>query len=384
MAKPRRISKPRHTKAPPGPVALLRTSERSVLNRCRFQHHLTYTRQLKPKLEAPPLRFGTLIHKALELYYDPAKAKNRRPKPAATFERLYREDFERTTRELPDWRDDNDVWHSHLELGISMLDGYVEKWTDQDDEYITLAVEQTFQYPIILPAHLAVEEDERNDEAPTTYVGTLDRILYHQTSKRLLFGDYKTTKTDPTKTKYLALDEQAGAYWAIAPPWLRERAPAALRAAIRARVQELPPAVRKRVLTPEGDLRFQGILYDFLKKSLPDERPVNKDGYALNKDRTVSKQQPGPLYAREVVLRDEHDRAKVIERIYEDAVEIGRIRSGEMSHKKSPDKFHCQFCAFTDQCELEETGSDWKSYERATTRSWDPYAAHEIEDDEHN
>jgi hypothetical protein len=357
---------------------LLRTSERTVLNRCHFQHDLTYTRHLKPKLEAPALRFGTLIHQALENYYDP-KTRNS-DHPALTFERLYEWEVERTTREIPDWRDENDVWHDHKSLGTAMLEGYVDRWQQQDAEYQTLAVEQTFQYPIIIPPGF----DPLPPLAPRMYVGTFDRILLHKPTRRLYLGDYKTTKNDPTKTKHLTLDEQAGAYWAFAPLWLAERAPAALQAQIRRKVARLPANTRKRILSDDGTLRFAGILYDFLAKKLPDTRPVNKDGQSLNKDRTVSKQQPTARYHREPVYRDEHDRRAVIERIYWNAVTIGQLRAGEMEVVKSPDRFHCMMCPFNDQCELHETGADWRAYEKATTRVWDPYDAHAIEDDEHD
>ena len=361
---------------------MLRTSERSVLNRCRFQHDLSYTHYLKPRIEAPPLRFGTLVHQALEVYYTPHGSRRRKPPehPAATFEKLYAAELERTARELPNWRDDDDVWHTHLQLGIVMLEGYVDRWLEQDKEYVTLATEQTFQYPIIIPSG----EPPLPSLAPRIYVGTFDRVLFHRPTKRLLLGDFKTTKDNPlSRAKHLTLDEQAGAYWAYAPLWLREAAPEALQAQIRRRVRALPPVQRRAAMDAQGNLKFDGILYDFLSKRLADDRPLNRDGQALNKDGTISKRQPAPRYHRELVFRDEHDRREVMQRIYEDAIEIGQLRSGELAVKKSPDQFHCMMCPFTDQCELHETGADWRSYQKATTFTYDPYSAHAITEDEH-
>jgi PD-(D/E)XK nuclease superfamily len=365
---------------------LLRTSERLMFNRCRWQHDMAYTRRLQPKRAAPALRFGTLIHRALELHYQPrpVQSKRKRPSLPALFEIEYHRELAQTQEDWPNWRDDNDEWHTFLALGVAMLTGYAERWAEQDKEYITLATEQTFQYPIIQPEQSLKAGELMPATSPTTYVGTLDRVLYHRPTRRLLFGDYKTTGTDPTKVSHLALDDQAGAYWAIAPAWLAHGAPDALRRRIDRRVQALPASARRAVLDREtGMLRFDGILYDFLYKRLPDERPKNKDHQSLNQDGSISKMQPLPLFHRETVYRDAADRKQVIQRIYDDAAEIGAVRAGSMRLKKSPDMYHCRFCAYRDICELHETGSDWQAMADVTMHTWNPYDAHEITDAAH-
>lgn len=358
----------------------LRTSERTMFNRCRWQHHMSYNLHLKPRREAPALRFGTLIHASLERYYTPVVKGRKRIHPATTFEILYHEEIAKTLADWPQWRDENDEWHDYLALGMTMLKGYVDRWEDQDAEYLTLATEQTFQSPI---NHPGMGDDLYPAMSPRIYVGTFDRVLYHKPTRRLLLGDFKTTKSDPTKVGHLALDEQAGAYWAIAPLWLHESAPAALQAKIARRLRALPPSVRKHVVNDDGQLRFDGILYDFMRKGLPDERPTNAEGHYLNKDGSVSKIQPAPLFHRETVYRDAADRERVLERVWQDAVEIGEVRAGLMALKKSPDFFHCQMCSYKDICELHETGSDWEAMAKSTMTTWNPYSAHALEDDAH-
>lgn len=394
----------------------LRTSERSNLNRCRQRWSWGYNDLLRPRREAPALRFGTLIHRALEHYYGPKNQARRKPiHPARTFARLFDEELEQTQKEWLQWRDEDDEWHTYRELGIAMLKGYLEEFGPRDEEYIVLAVEQRFQIPIVVPKGSVA----LTYPSPTLYVGTFDRVLYHLPSRRLLFGDYKTTKNDPTKTKHLNLDEQAGAYWAYGPLWLATEAAAPLRRHMAAAVAHLPASHRRAV----EELRFDGILYDFLKKDLPDDRPVNEEGYAVNKpkkevlvakckkeglpweglrvdemidviDQTfgegwahrylgeVSKKQPGPLFHREIAFRDEADRVNVMKRIYEDAHEIGLMRTGKLAIKKSPDRFICIGCPFIDQCELHETGADWEAFRDAIMEQWDPYATYEIDADE--
>lgn len=354
----------------------LRTSERGALNRCRQRWDWAYNLRLEPLREKPALRFGTLIHKALEHYWSPKNQARRKPiHPARTFLRLFDEELEATEKEWEKWRDEDDEWHTYRELGEVMLVGYMNKWREQDKEYLVLAVEQRFYTKIFVPPGCP----PLVAPSPTTYVGTLDKIMYHLPSRRLLFGDYKTTSTDPTKTSHLALDEQAGSYWALGPQWLATQAPRPLRTHIRSVAAQLPPQHRKAI----EEFRFDGILYDFLKKDLPDDRPTNDEGYALNKDGSVSKKQPGPLFHREIVYRDEGDRQNVLQRIYEDAKEIGMLRRGDLAIKKSPDRFICIGCQFIELCELHETqASGWKEFQKAMYHVWDPYTTYNIDADE--
>lgn len=357
----------------------LRTSERGNLNRCRQRWDWGYNDQLRLRQEKPALRFGTLIHGALEHFYGDQNQARRRPiHPAKTFVRLYEEELEETRKQWTKWKDEDDEWHTYLELGQVMLEGYLEHWRHSshynDKEYIVLAVEQRFATPIRVPrgeAPLAAP-------SPTVYVGTVDRILYHLPSHRLLFGDYKTTKTDPTKNSHLNLDEQAGAYWALGPLWLAQESPIALRKEIMAKVANLSPQHRRAV----EEFRFDGIMYDFLKKDLPDDRPTNDEGYSLNQNGSVSKRQQGPLFHREPVFRDAGDRRNVLRRIYEDAKEIGMMRRGELAVKKSPDRFICIGCPFIDMCEVHETGSDWEAMRDGLYVKWDPYSTYYIDWDE--
>jgi hypothetical protein len=375
---------------------LLRTSERNMFNRCRWQHGYAYAQRLKPNMESAPLRFGTLIHRALEDYYmTPVERRRRKlPREAAapsdTFLKMYDAEVARTQREIRGWNEDDRQWEELRDVGMFMLNEYVKRYAGDPTEWVTLATEQTFRYPIVTPTGA----DPLPSMSPTVYVGTFDRVLYNRRSHTLWLGDYKTTKSDPTKVSHLVLDEQAGAYWAFAPPWLVESAPAALQAQIRRQLRHLPPSVRDRVVDDDGQLKFAGILYDFMRKPTlgtierdygtgPKRRKQDENGHYLNRDGSVSKQQPLPLFHREHVYRDEYDRAHVIERIYHNAVEIGLIRAGEIELTKSPDMFHCRMCAYNDMCELHETGGDWIAYRDATTHKWDPYNAHAIENEAH-
>lgn len=372
IAVPRRVARASQVIAYPD---TLRTSERGTLNRCRQRWSWSYNDRLRLKREAPALRFGTLIHRALEHYYGDQNQARRRPiHPAKTFLRLFDEELEETQKTWSKWKDEDDEWHTYRHLGEVMLEGYVNHFGPTDNEYLVLAVEQRFATPIRIPRG----EPALVAPSPVTYVGTLDRILYHLPTRRLLFGDYKTTKNDPTKNAHLALDEQAGAYWAYGPDWLLHEAPLALRKQIFSKVQHLPKSHRKAI----EEFHFDGIMYDFLQKKLPDDRPTNAQGYALNQDGSVSKRQQGPLFGREPAFRDAGDRRRVLRRIYEDAKEIGMMRQGQLAIKKSPDRFICIGCPFIDMCELHEGQHDWEAFRDGMYEDWDPYSTYYVDWDE--
>lgn len=348
-------------KQPPLPERQIRTSERSAWNRCRAHWHWAFVDRLKPIDEDPALRFGTLIHKALEARYPPGI--RRGPKPAETFERL----FDQQIKDAYDkwgFRDDDDEWHEAKELGVEMLENYIKEY-GRDEEWKVLGSEMTFQVPVFAVCEdgrwRAPEEGEQG-ELMFTYVGTMDSVWENRMDGGVWIGDYKTTKGDPTKVQHLALDEQATAYWTWGVDWL----------------------VEKGHIKPKQREHLNGMMYTMLRKAKADHRQRNADGLCLNKDGSVSKQQPLPLFHREPVYRSESEREKARRRAIQQAAEIIGAESGRVAVYKQPGsgpQSHCIWCPYRDICELHETGNDWEAMRDATMTVWDPYAAHEIEEE---
>ena len=106
-------------------LPMLRTSERKAYNRCRQAWWWEYVEHWKPKDERKALTFGTLIHKALEVYMPPGR--KRGPHPSLTFEAEYQKHIAAGGLGLGK-KDDDGEWMNGLELGIAMLNGYVEQW----------------------------------------------------------------------------------------------------------------------------------------------------------------------------------------------------------------------------------------------------------------
>lgn len=325
----------------------IRTSERLAFTNCPQQWEWSYVDRLKPNTPAPALRFGTLVHGALEAFYKPGI--KRGPRPHITFEKLY--EAELKTQRKFGFKDDDGTWNDAGELGVAMMKRYYEHWS-KDEQWEVLACEFPFHYPV----------RNKNGRVLFTYVGVLDLVVRDRRLDFVGLVDHKTTTKDPTKiTKALMLDEQSGSYWRYGV--------AALRA--------------QRWLKPRQ--RLNGILFNFIRKAVPDpDKNYNEAGQVLNKDGTISKRQPPPFFHREPVYRDEVDGAMLDTRVRAQARRMRRMRLGVEEVYKTPGTLtnpHCSWCPFADMCELHETGQDWEEFKRLTMSTWEPYAQHEIYED---
>ena len=329
-------------------LPLLRTSERSEFGRCRWAWDNAYVKQIKPMLAAPPLRFGSLVHEALRVYYK--KGIKRGAHPAITFAKLYETELKEVGK--LGFTDEDGVWADAATLGEAMLNGYVDHY-GADSAIRVLAVELPFRTPVLHP---------RTGKPWFMYAGVIDLVAENRETKFTGLMDHKTTKNRPDKgLEYLNLDEQAGAYWRYGRQALYDLG-----------------LLRQ-------DTELNGIIFNFLQKKMPDEREVDAEGYALNKDGTRSKQQPGPLFYRHTVWRNDAEGERVHQRVLEQFREMQLARRGKLAVYKTPGHIMsgmCQMCGFRDMCELHESGADWKSVRDATMAAWDPYAEHEIMDAE--
>lgn len=304
-------------------------SELSSFGACRFQWYWTYVRRLKPKIAAPPLRFGTLIHKGLQEYYKPGRVRG--PNPVLTFEREYERELKEQVR--MGFKDEDGTWHDAAELGADMLKSYLGHWGD-DDEYEVIATEQKFETPI---------KDE-SGKLMGVYVGVLDMIWRHLPTGVLEVVDHKAVKT--IDTKFLRLDTQSGNYWTFGSPWL----------------------ISKGLISSANELGT--ICFNFLRKALKDKRKykINKRGEKvyLNADGTPSKKQPAEFFVRQPDPRSNRQREVREQMVRAQLHELKLARDGELEIYKTPSKFVCMFCPVRDICEIHEHGGDFEELARMT------------------
>jgi hypothetical protein len=365
----------------------VRTSERTQFTKCRQSWWWSYKEQRKPnEAFSHPLIFGDMIHRALAEYYVPETRKERRrgPHPSQTFHRIYNE-MDRRAKDFNIHVDD-ERWVNTLELGVAMLEGYIDKWKDEDEDILVLYPEMPFQLDL---------DDPDTGEYLCTYVGTTDSLVMRMSTRQVGLLEHKTAAT--ISTSHLFIDEQASTYWTLIPEWL----------------------LRNEIF-PRGKMpEFSFMLYNYLRKGMPEDRPVNDQGQALNKPTKedlvqalaakgvsavsgkptakltkealetycatvgidpekcgqVSKQQPPPLFHREMVYRGDFERQMTFERIVQQVREMNLVRRGKMPHYKAPSK-DCSWCEWRDLCELHETGNDWRELRKYTTHKWEPYRDH--------
>lgn len=359
---------------------MLRTSERGTFKRCRWKWWQEFEELRKPLTDAPPLRFGTLIHLSLADYYK--KGTRRGPHPAASFRKHY--DAECKEQETFGFKaTDDDKWVEAGTVGEAMMNHYVERY-GKDDEWEVIVTEQTFQQLVYHPDSYDPNhppEAQQNAEPWFWYVGTIDGIWRNRRTGKLSIVDHKTAKS--ISVMYLSLDAQATAYWTWGLDWIYQNG----------------------LLSPRE--RPAGMLYNHLRKAVPDERPfdlVNGKKIYLNKPTakelkehgadfrgSYSKTQPAPYFARTPIYRDFDERENARAQVLAEFRDMEAIRGeGERdgtspppeSAYKNQGQFTCPGCWAFDICELHEMGADWGEMRAISTKTWEPYAAHEIYADE--
>lgn len=356
-------------------VPFLRTSERRDFKRCQYRWWWAWRQGLRSPEPDLKLWFGTGIHLALAHYYGRHGFK-RNKDMVEVFRAFVADDikFIRSTR-TGEWDDSEFVEAG--KLGEIMLAGYMEEYGG-DPDWEVIYVEHPFQ--INIPTL-------DGNGVLVVYAGTFDGVIRHRVTGKVYLLEHKTAAT--VTLGHLQMDDQAGSYWAVATQTLRADG----------------------VLGPKE--RIHGIIYNFLRKALPDDRPRNADGYYCNKPKKddyvqqlraagvegvltaslpvleelaarhsitvlgeVSKVQPKPLYVRHTVERTARERQTQIQRIQGEAVQMDLIRSGAIKPSKNPTRDCSWDCQFHNMCELHEMQAGWEEFRDDVLVVRDPYADH--------
>lgn len=188
-------------------------------------------------------------------------------------------------------------------------------------------------------------------------------LVFRDRHKRVWLMEHKTAKS--IRTEHLPIDNQARPYGVMAEPSLR------------------------KLGLIKGSEEFAGILYNYLRKGLPDLRPTNQKGQQLNKDGSVSKRQSIPLFFRKPIRMTRKAKIITLRRIQQDAIVLTRlteaIHNGDVDPMMIPKVPHhsCpKICPFFAMCVAEEEGTDIRLMERALYIRRDPYVYEEESTDE--
>lgn len=323
-------------------VPMLRTSERRDFKRCPQRWAWAYLEGLAPLRDANPLWFGQGIHIALAEWY--LQGKKRGPHPAETWEAFCADE----QRYIPtQYEDDEKEFVDAKELGTSMMNEYVKLY-GKDKRWNVIATEQTFRLLIADPRYKP--EPGGKLKALVRYVGTFDGVYRDEATGEIFLMEHKTAAG--IQTHHLPLDDQAGSYWYVATRVLRKQG----------------------LIGPRESIA--GIMYNFMRKALPDDRPQNERGEFLNKDGSVSKRQPPPYFLREPVWRSAGERKTMEGRVQDEAIIMQEMRDGRLPLIKNPTRDCNWDCSFYRMCLLHEAGSDFQEYKEAAYKERDPYGDH--------
>jgi len=350
------------------PIPLVRNSEREDFNRCHQWWWWRWQMGLVPAMpKQDALWFGTGWHLVWAEYYTPPPGKDgftRSDKnPHDTWDEFTKDAYV-SIAAFPYFDEDAEQeWVDAVALGHSMIDGQLAKW-NSDPGWEVLMPEQRFKakipfntrqqgMPLSHWVNLGYARGANAGGYIAEAVGTMDLPIRDHTDGKgtITILDWKTTR-DARNMKSMNKDNQFGTYIAVTTGFLR-----------------------KHGLIHEDEAVERGII-SFARKAKPDDRPQNELGQYLNKDGSVSQRQGLPRYWREVVQRNKANRLRQVARIADDVEHMQAIRSGVMPITKSPAD-HCNWCPFTDLCDIDEDGGDVQGYIHDVFKVEDPYADHQ-------
>lgn len=388
-------------------VPLIRNSERSDFKTCPAKWDWRWNQGLVP---AHPMRdarwFGTCWHLVWAEVYTPPEGKDGFTRaevdPHEVWDQATRKSYATVSGQPYFGEDDEREFFDAVKLGHAMIDGQLKLW-NLDPGWEVLMPEQRFKAnipfnkkqqkkPFSYWYNLGYPRGSCSGGFIATSVGTFDMPILDHTSGRPVptIVDWKTINKR-INSKQANKDDQIGTYIGVATGFARAAG-----------------------LIPQ-DMAFEHFMFSFARKAMPpDPDKVDENGRFRNLPQiadykaalipkvfteddlkgygkteltalaakagikvygAVSKNQGAPLFWREPVRRNKANRLRQISRIADDAEAIAAVRAGIAPILKSPGE-HCNWCDFSDLCDIDEDGGDTDDFIRNVFKFSDPYADH--------
>lgn len=289
------------------PEHIVSWSEIDTARQCPHKHVLSYQERWRKDSSSPALNRGTSWHTMMEVWYDRTKPEDVRRQEIYEFCNQHRD---------PSFRGSED------DLLWWMFEGYADHYGDDSrNGWKIVAIELPFQVPLRYPA-----ADGNGRRSRIHIKGKIDLIVLW--NGRLWVVDHKTCARLPTD-KELALDDQFGLY-----SW-------AMRQLGRPIFGSLHNAVRT-------------------KMPAPDSRPVDDQGRSLNKDGSVSKQQPAGSTPADRFKRTLMNRTDMeLITVANEAFETMHTLYYKGQTERHPNSDTCKWrCDYTETCLAGRKGQD--------------------------
>lgn len=327
------------------PSVLIRSHEIMNFKRCPKMWFWKWRMGLVPKEKSfGALDLGTWIHDAFAHWYSKSGKRRTMAGLVWCFDHFALKALDSAPANTP--QHVLDKAHELYTLGRAMLTAYAEQYQgDKDWEIIGAEIP------------LEIEITDQYGQSVGTYRMKLDLVIRDRTTGKIWIIEHKTAKA--IRVEHLSIDGQARPYGALAELAMK----------------------RAGILKPKETV--EGILYNFLRKAMPDVRETNSEGLALNKDGSVSARQPSPLFKRHPVKLTTKAKRVALERIRLDVIEImgtrfmlhrAKDREQMVSRISKTSHWSCpRFCEYFTMCELEEQGGDIRQLQRGMFIRRDPY-----------
>lgn len=348
---------------------MVRTSERGVFKRCPQRWWWSSVEGLAPKEPSKALWFGSNWHAVMADYY---QLGTKRSKDYIDLWRSLCDGEEGDGLYLPA-HEYGEEWVEARTMGESMLTEYVKEY--QGDKHWDV-IQTEMVGSVMIPTWDGTDKFQYNF--------TFDGVYRDKNSRKIKLMEHKTAKA--ISISHLTLDDQGLSYWAVAGTILR----------------------KKGVLKPKEQIR--AIEYNFVKKGLPDTRPVGPDGQRRNKPTKpqylealgindpkgwtvekleheaqrrkvvvhgdISKNQPPPMFKRHQVLHTPSERAETIDQIKREHAVMEGMRRGDIPVFKTPDSSCSWQCPFFTMCELQQARGDVDEFAKAVYVKRDAHAVY--------
>lgn len=318
-----------------------RRRHKRCLRQWDLQSHLR--RGLRPRLQAPPLLFGTLLHNALDYCY--------RTRPynyegaIGWFQGACGQSIAGIKAEYSPWPSEQEAYDGLLDLGVSMLTDYA-LWAPELDDFDVIESEHAGLVPVLASGEMVGLCYFRTDG------------IVRDNRDRLWVLEHKTCARWWTDIM-LTLDEQATQYMWCEEQWFGEPVAGVLMNFLLKSSAEDPPLLKDgRPTTAMSRLshvtsqRYLATVHGVI--GILDVPPE----YAAVYDDLVDREERGehPLFRR---VRLQRSRSAVAEQGPRVAAELlDMLRPGKVIYP-SPD-FTCGRCDVKTLCEQMEDGADWE------------------------
>lgn len=320
----------------------IRSGERADYKRCKKKWFWAWRMGLVPRAARfGALELGTWVHAALADWY-----KNRsNDRTRSSLSELFWSHAQGDIYSAQNAGAPEHVIDKALELqklGQAMTTAYQQQY-GWEREIKVIAVEIPLEFTI---------PDERGRLA-AIHKFKPDMVFLDQQQNAWLM-EHKTASS--IRTEHLVLDDQARPYGAMA-----ERA-------------------LKKLGVLEESIKFKGIMYNFLRKALPDSRPTNAEGKYLNQNGSVSKSQPPPMFVRKPITLTAKQKVITLRRVQAETLEITReaLRLRQQPQEgewlqKTPHRSCPRTCDFFAMCVAEEEGTNIRSMQEMMFFRRNPY-----------